>query len=114
MTEEESHPSIVVVDDSAEDLSLVGRLLRQCNLMNPVVALASGAECIKWLKANSSRLPVLVLMDLIMYPTSGLDVLKAMKQMGILDAVPVIMLSGIRDVKVIHEGYQLGAKTFLI
>jgi len=57
---------------------------------------------------------VLVLLDLIMYPTNGLNVLQTLRDMGILERLTVVMLSGIRDVKMIHQGYQLGAHTFLV
>jgi len=114
MDESESNPPIILVDDLAEDLSLTERLLRQCKVLNPVISFSKGNDCIAWFEEHRTDLPVLVLLDLIMYPTSGVDVLSALRDSGILDRVVVVMLSGIRDVKIIHQGYQLGAKTFLI
>src|SRR6185295_9995203 len=58
--------------------------------------------------------PCLVLLDLAMYPTNGAEVLKAISQTDLGEESLVVMLSGIRDIKAVQQGYELGARTFLI
>ncbi|MDB6037551.1 MAG: hypothetical protein JWM99_1392 [Verrucomicrobiales bacterium] len=45
---------------------------------------------------------------------SGLDVLTALKSHPYSKHCILVMLSGLKDVKAINAGYQLGAKTFLL
>jgi CheY-like chemotaxis protein len=109
---------IIVADDTQEDLVLIHRILQQAKLLNPVVLVNGAAECIEKLKmmqhGPAAAEPSIVLLDLIMPQESGLDVLRYLQKSEYRIDCLVVMLSGLRDVKAIHEGYQLGAKTFLL
>ncbi|HEX7862683.1 MAG TPA: response regulator [Verrucomicrobiae bacterium] len=110
---------LLIVDDAREDALLVQRVLSQCKILNPVLVLNSGDACLDFFEAvgpfTERKLPCLVLLDMIMAPLSGLDVLGKLRSHGWLaKGSMVVMLSGLTDIKAIHEGYQLGAKTFLI
>ena len=107
---------ILIVDDSREDALLAQRVLSQCKLLNPAVILPSGDACLDYFEGIAPfairKLPCLVLLDMIMAPLSGIDVLRKLgpEKEGSL----FVMLSGLSDLKSIHQGYQLGARTFLI
>lgn len=109
---------IIVADDTKEDLVLVNRILQQAKLLNPIVLVSGAAECVEELetmwRGPGPIEPSLVLLDLIMPQQSGLDVLCYLQNSEYRNDCLVVMLSGLRDVKTIHEGYQLGAKTFLL
>jgi CheY-like chemotaxis protein len=108
---------IVIVDDSGEDAALAARVLNQCKILNPVQIFKSGQECIDYFEKTGSRaagtLPCLLLLDLAMSPTSGVDVLRHLRDSPNAKDSVLVMLSGVTDYKIIHEGYQLGATTFL-
>jgi CheY-like chemotaxis protein len=111
---------ILIVDDSNEDLLLAERALRSCKLLNPTHRLTSGAECISYFegrwtaKDGEKAQPCLLLLDLVMAPISGLEVLRKIRDTSFFDESVVVMLSGISDIKMVTEGYQLGARTFLV
>src|SRR5688500_10915252 len=71
---------IAIVDDSKEDLALLTRVLQASKILNPVHAFTSGRECIEYLDGRGihrdREAPALLLVDLIMAPTSGIDVLR--------------------------------------
>jgi YesN/AraC family two-component response regulator len=54
------------------------------------------------------------MLDLNMYPLGGIDVLREIAQTKFAAESLLVMVSGIADIKLVREGYQLGAKTFLI
>ena len=113
---------IVIVDDSREDALLAVRILKQCKVVNPVIVLGGGEECIHFFDGKGEHrnrsLPCLLFLDLAMNPVSGVDVLRELKTRSEansnLRASVVIMLSGVQDLKLVNDGYQLGASTFLI
>ncbi len=109
---------IVIVDDSKEDLALVTRVFRQCKIINPIHAFASARECLEYLDGigvyRDRKLPCLIVIDLVMAPTSGLDVLRHIQKSNAGGEMVPVMLSGLQDVRAIREGYQLGAVTFLL
>ena len=112
---------ILVVDDSAEDWHLAQRVLKQCKILNPIQMLRSGEECIRKLETRElrpesewSRFRFLVLLDLSMSPHNGHWVLREAAKRNLKSKAIFVMLSGIAGIRDVHEGYQLGAKTFLI
>jgi CheY-like chemotaxis protein len=106
--------SVLIVDDASEDLILAERVLRSCQIRNPIHRLTTGEECIAWFNSKGKVSPALVFLDLAMVPVSGLDVLRALEQNSVARESFFVMLSGRADQKMLREGYQLGAKTFLI
>src|ERR1051325_6740663 len=112
---------VLIVDDSREDLMLADRVLRQCKILNPIHLLSSGEACIDFLRRNfvaddesKAPQPCLIFLDLGMHPMSGIETLRAINEMPVASKSCVVMLSGITDIKMIREGYQLGARTFLV
>jgi CheY-like chemotaxis protein len=109
---------ILIVDDAREDLMLVETMLRQCKILNPILTMSGGDECIRYFReegtSKGTSVPCLLFLDLAMYPTNGLNVLSAIRETRLAKESMLVMLSGIRDIKALQQGYQLGAKTFLI
>jgi CheY-like chemotaxis protein len=109
---------ILIVDDSNEDLVLAERALRSCKLLNPIHRFSTGAECIKYFEghwASGKRAqPCLLFLDLVMAPISGLEVLRNIRDTSFFKESIIVMLSGISDIKMVRDGYQLGARTFLV
>jgi hypothetical protein len=50
---------IVIVDDSREDAMLAVRVLKECKIVNPIIVLKSGEECIDFLTEKASTVTVL-------------------------------------------------------
>ena len=107
---------ILIVDDVREDVLLAERVIRtQCKLVNPIALCISGEEALaKISELERAGTPYLMLLDVVMGPTSGFDVLRARsKQMKKVQTSAVVMMSGLTDLKAVHTGYQLGADTFV-
>lgn len=51
---------------------------------------------------------------MVMPQTNGLDVLRELTRDPYAQNCVSVMLSGLQNLKAINEGYQLGAKTFLL
>jgi CheY-like chemotaxis protein len=109
---------IVIVDDSLEDALLAQRIVGLCKIQNPVVLLRSGQACIDYFRGvkpyEKRSVPCILLLDMIMSPVNGLGVLRRLREIPAAKGSMVVMLSGLADLKMIHEGYQLGANTFLV
>lgn len=108
---------VFLVDDNPADLVLLQEMLRTCRILNPVKCMGSAEECIAALELERCKLAwggTLVFLDLLMTGKGGLWVLKEARKRKLLNDVLFVMLSGITDLKSVSQGYQLGAKTFLI
>lgn len=109
---------IVIVDDVREDALLAQRVIEHCGIRNPVHVFYKGSDCIRFFEGHppdgNRTLPCLVLLDMVMAPMTGLDVLRELRQRPESTGSLFVMLSGMMDLKTIHAGYQLGAQTFLV
>jgi CheY-like chemotaxis protein len=105
---------ILIVDDSREDRLLAERVLRGSKLLNPVTSFTNGSDCINHFIKQRNGEPALIFLDLAMSPIGGLEVLQQVRDMGCAEDSIFVMLSGITDIKLLREGYQLGARTFLV
>ena len=109
---------ILIVDDAQEDLVFAQRVLSSNRILNPVLPFSSGKACLDYFNGKSaafeSQLPCVVLLDMVMKPLGGLDVLRALQDLPAAKGSIIIMLSGLADIKMVSEGYRLGASTFLI
>ena len=106
---------IVVIDDSKEDLLLAERVIRQARLLNPVHLFRDAVHCHAYFSdASAETEPALMFLDLVMFPRSGIEVVRSLKRHPRAAASLTVMLTGLGDVRLIQQGYDAGATTFLI
>jgi CheY-like chemotaxis protein len=112
----EQFVTIVIVDDTSEDLLLMERVIRnECKIKNPITLCSNGNGAVEELRRlEREQTPALILVDLVMAPVSGLDVLSFWKSMPYADQSVMVMVSALTDFKTISEGYRRGAKTFVL
>ena len=102
-------PHILLIEDEdfirdvyKEELELVGL---------PTDAFASGDEGIR---AINKKIYDLVLLDIILPDTNGLDVLKQIKQNPKTKDIPVVLLTNLDQDVIIKQGLKFGAVGYLI
>ena len=99
--------TILIVDDEITNREMLA------NILEPeykVVMAADGEEALDKIRSYGNRLS-LVLLDLLMPNMSGFDVLKQMKEEGMLAELPVIVLTSEKSSEI--ESLRLGVADFL-
>jgi CheY-like chemotaxis protein len=110
---------ILVVEDSVEDFTALGRAFRKHALANPVLRCEDGDQALEYLQGYGKRpgwpqlLPAFVLLDLNLPGTDGRAVLHAVKQDPQLRSIPVIIFSTSTNSRDIEECYRLGANSYM-
>lgn len=100
--------SILIVDDAAENLRILTRILTQSGYVSRPVP--SGKLAIEAAIADT---PDLILMDMHMPEMSGIDVCRWLKQDDRLKSIPVIFISGLLDTDSIVEAFRVGATDYI-
>jgi DNA-binding response OmpR family regulator len=110
MTEvtEEEKPLVLVVDDVARNLQLVGDLLRQSGYR--VSAAGSGRQALDMLERFE---PDLVLLDIMMPGIDGYGVAEALKSRDSTRNTPIIFLTAKTQPEDIVRGFELGAVDYV-
>lgn len=101
-------PRILVVDDNAENASLMAQMLQTRGYAVRVVHNASDAE-----REIRSHLPDLILLDVIMPGKSGYDLCHELKADPMTRLIPLVLITGLTDREDKIRGIEAGADDFL-
>jgi putative two-component system response regulator len=101
-------PTILVVDDTPDNLSLMSGLLKD---LYRVKVANSGDKALKI--AQSDNPPDLILLDIMMPGLSGYDVCKILKDDPATRSVPIIFLTAMTATEDEKKGLEMGAVDFI-
>ncbi|MFI5916478.1 response regulator [Dactylosporangium sp. NPDC051541] len=109
--------TILLVDDSPDDVALTLRALKKSNMTNHVDIAADGEEALRYLLPEaggpSNPLPALVLLDINLPKVNGLDVLRAVRAHERTRYLPIVVLTTSTEERDIIKTYDLGANSFV-
>jgi two-component system response regulator len=108
--------TILLVDDSPDDIYFTARAVRQCNITGPIVVAHDGVEALELLLPDDNRpplCPALTVLDMHMPRMNGLDVLARLRANSCTSFLPVIVLTSSDHDEHIAEDYGLGASSFV-
>jgi len=103
-------PTVLVVDDDTDNLILTKKAWQDSGEACELELVNSGKACINYLSNNP--LPALVLVDVNMPGMGGIELLSVIKSK--YPHLPVVMLTSMRDQKIINKCYKQGANAYLI
>lgn len=110
--------SILLVEDSADDVELTIRAFRNANAMQEIYVARDGAEAVERLLGSATvppprYLPAVVLLDLKLPGLSGFDVLSRIRSDARTRFLPVVILTSSTETSDLVQGYQLGANSYV-
>jgi len=105
--------TILLVDDSPDDVVLTVRALRKSRISNEVAVVSDGEEALRYLLSDAADPPVLILLDINLPMVSGLEVLRAIRADERTRYLPVVMLSTSSENRDIVTSYDLGANSYV-
>lgn len=113
--------TILVVDDSENDLFLLRTAFRKAEFLTPLQEVHNGLEAIAYLKGDapySNRdtfpLPAVMLLDLNMPMKNGFDVLNWVRANQGLKRLIIIVLTASTRPEDVERAFDLGATSFLV
>ena len=101
-------PLILVVDDDDSQRLLAGASLQQSGFS--VLEAASGERAIEVFQRYR---PDLVLLDVVMPGMDGFATCAALRRLAGGQTVPIVIVTGLDDIKSIEQAYQAGATDFI-
>jgi CheY-like chemotaxis protein len=115
-----SAPSILIVDDSSDDVLLLKRAFSKAGVINPIYSVHSGHEAIAYLRGdppydmrNKYPLPNVILLDLSMPDGDGFEVLQWIRNKFPAGGLLVVVLTRAEELRKVNRAYALGANSFL-
>lgn len=118
MNEEQS---ILLVDDSENDLLLMNAAFEMAGCERPVQKIRNGEEAIAYLRGEGPYcdrskfpLPIVMLLDLNMPKKNGFDVLAWVRAQPVLKRLAIIVLTASMRSEDVERAFDLGATSFLV
>lgn len=104
--------SILIVDDDLDDAAFLAEGISRLMNAYKVFNATDGAQCMRFLKTNNA--PELIFLDLQMPMRSGIECLKAIREIPALNKTPVIIYSTSHNLRDIDRCYKLGANFYMV
>jgi CheY-like chemotaxis protein len=112
---------ILLVEDDANDVFLMQRALEKNGIRSPLQIVNDGQEALDYLQhtgefSDRTRFPFpsVILMDLKMPRSSGLEVLRWLRDNPVCPSIPAIVFSASRVESDVSEAYKLGATSYFV
>jgi len=112
---------ILLVEDDPNDVLLIQRAFQKAGLHNSLKVVRNGDQAIEYLSGENSYvdrerfpLPFLVLLDLKMPGTDGLEVLTWARNSACLKRLLVVVLTSSNLQADVDKAYELGANSYLV
>ena len=110
---------IVMIEDDEGHARLIEKKIRRAGVNNPIMPFTNGTEALRFLfgtdgsgLVNKGK-PLLLLLDLNLPDTTGVDILKKIKTNEHLKRVPVVVLTTTDDAAEIQRCYDLGCNVYI-
>ena len=112
----ESKRDILLVEDDPNDIDLVRRVLRRLGFESRLEVCVDGAEAMQVLENRVARgaLPRVVLLDLKLPGLSGVEVLRRIRSIESLVALPVVVLTSSMLGSDVDACYEIGANSYVV
>jgi len=111
---------ILLVEDNPDDIVLTQRALKKQNITNEVVVAQDGAEALDFLFGtgayagrDTTVMPVLVLLDLKLPKTSGLEILRTIRRSSRIRLLPVVVLTTSDEEQDMIDCYNSGCNSYI-
>ncbi len=111
---------ILLVEDNADDETLILRALKKNNICNKVDVVRDGREALDYLfgagaysERDISVQPQVILLDLKLPKVDGLEVLQQIRSDQRTRLLPVVILTSSDEEKDLINGYSLGANSYI-
>lgn len=117
----QAEPTILLVEDSEDDVFIMQYALKQAHVANPLQVVTDGQMALDYLAGTGSYsdrerfpLPFVVFLDLKLPYINGFEVLAWINKQKALNAPVVVVLTSSDEEKDQQQAYALGARSYLV
>jgi CheY-like chemotaxis protein len=105
---------ILFVEDDRLDAMIVKRALDDLKVTNELVHVANGEEAIEYLRNAGNKKPCIILLDLNMPKTNGVEFLRIVKADEELKRIPIVVLTASTEEQDVIETFELSVAGYIV
>lgn len=107
------HYNLLLADDDEDDCDFFKEALDEISIETSLNMVHDGVQVMDYLKANESKLPDVLFLDLNMPRKNGLECLAEIKDDEKLKELPIIIFSTSLDSEIVNNLYKNGASFYI-
>lgn len=104
--------AVLLIEHDTAAAAQVVRVFREAHLANPVTVIGDGRAALDYLVKRAR--PQLIMLDLGLPQFRGTELLRRLKAEEATKSIPVVVLTSVRDEKLLLEAARLGAEQHLL
>ena len=108
-----TRPTLLLVEDSADDEALSLRAISQCGIPCDVEVVRHGVDALHMLLTPNGPRIDLVVLDFHLPGFNGLEILKFLRKNGATSQAPIVMLSTLQSDQQVSDCLAEGARSFV-
>lgn len=105
---------LLLIEDDQIDALTIKRALTELGIAGQVIHTTNGVDALDYLRANTSTLPRLILLDLNMPRMNGIEFLRELKADPDLMQIPVVVLTTSKEDQDITGTFQYGVAGYMV
>jgi CheY-like chemotaxis protein len=109
-----SSKPVLLVEDDRLDAMIVTRALNDLKVTNKLVHTTNGEEALEYVRNKENEKPCLILLDLNMPKTNGVEFLRIVKADKTLKTVPIVVLTASTKEQDVIETFKLGIAGYIV
>jgi len=109
-----SSKPILLIEDDRLDAMMVARALDELKVTNELVHKTNGKEALDYLTDEANKKPCLILLDLNMPKTNGVDFLRIAKADEALKRIPIVVLTSSTEEQDVLETFKLSVAGYIV
>lgn len=106
--------TILLVEDDQIDAMTVKRAFKDLKISNNLNIAGNGLEAIDYLKNSENERPCIILLDLNMPKMNGIEFLKEARELGLINRIPVVVLTTSEEDQDRVDSYDLGIAGYMV
>ncbi len=106
--------SILLVEDDKKDVMTIKRALKDIKVTNRLDIVGNGEEALEFLGNSEINHPGIILLDLNMPKTNGIEFLKIAKSDDNLKNIPVVVLTTSQEEQDRLDSFNLGVAGYMV
>ena len=109
-----SSKPVLLVEDDHLDAMIVTRALDDLKITNKLVHTTNGEEALEYIRNKENEKPCLILLDLNMPKTNGVEFLRIVKADKTLKTIPIVVLTASTKEQDVIETFKLGVAGYIV
>ena len=106
--------TILLVEDDQVDAMTVQRAFKDLKISNNLNIAGNGLDAIEYLKNSENERPCIILLDLNMPKMNGIEFLKEARELGLINRIPVVVLTTSEEDQDRIDSYDLGIAGYMV